>query len=191
MQILAQSRTVQQVPYSHIAYGAAAGESSLRQSAQVAGGSFFGAILLVTGLIVMVGVRKGRRARASRHQGGERVAKGVLVAFGLFVMLAFSGLALYFACDGRIAGTSFKQAVPQMAVVALLALGISLMCAILAAARLLRNPDSPEAITRKWKRILLFSCSVLAMASWALSVCLSVYVYGEYSPLGSWVRRLL
>ena len=191
MQILAQSRTVQQVPYSHIADGSSVGESLLRQSARVAGGSLFGALLLMTGLIVMVGVRKGRRAKVSRDQRVDRTAKGIMAAFGLLVMLTFASLALYFACDGRIAGISFRQAIPKTAVVALLAFGISLACATVTAARLLRNPDSPEAIVRKWKGILLFSCSVLVMASWALSVCLSVYVYGEYSPLGIWVRRLL
>ncbi|MGB2755894.1 MAG: hypothetical protein WBD75_05240 [Phycisphaerae bacterium] len=190
MQILAQSRTVQQVPYSHVAYGAAASEALLRQSAQVAGGSLFGALLLMTGLIVMVGVGKGRRARASRHQRGERVAKGILVVFGLLVMLALAGLALHFACDGRVAGISFRQALPQTALAALVALSLSLAFAALAA-KPLSSPDSPEPTARKWKAVLLLSCSVLVMASWALSVCLSAHVYQEHSPLGIWVRRLL
>jgi len=93
MQVLAQSRTVQQVPYAHVGYLAAA--SVQRTSAEETAGLLISLGLLALVALSLVGVVVSGAAGIVRARKGVSTGRRWLVAILLFaVLLTLSGAAL-------------------------------------------------------------------------------------------------
>jgi len=177
MQILAQSRTIQQVPYSHVAYGAAASES---RGGVLPGLGLFSAGVILATVVALAGARfRAKPWRLSAGRTGRRpfrVLAAVGAALGLFAIL---GAFLYFASDGGFLGVRIGRVVAAMLPFAAIGALLSLAEMIAACFGLVKSRKTGDANQAVWKRAMWGAIGVFVGSVFFLSLAVAISMHSD------------